>query len=314
VLSVRSSSLLFINESNVSYVFCITRVAFICVEPRMPSDPKGCSIGGRMSSPFRRALLGLLLLATTRFVISKMLDMALFHVALIDGILVTCFNVGLSFLCMITSYILQCQLTNLINIHPGKDLVPYLIAVFVMTVAGITAARTTYPNLCALVSLAGAVSSIPVIKTLTLYARLTTLGGNQGGRGNVITQILLSTEYYYVFSCLVAFLAEVFYRGPNVEDYKWTDELIDSMRHHQDIGVDDWTRLLVHSIFLNLIDELTHVAPPRASAASTSRTPSADYSTASSVDLDVYDDEEDKEHMQMIPIGKHSQSSFDPFL
>jgi hypothetical protein len=244
----------------LSGIFFMIWIVFVCVEPRMPSNPKGCSIGGRLSSPFRRALLGLVLFASLRLILCTLFDMTLLFFVIVDGILVTIFNLGLSFLCMTTSYVLQCQLTDLINIQPGQNLMPYLIGVFAITVSGITAAYVAHPNFCALVSLAGAVSSIPVIQTLNLYARLTTHGGNQEGRGNVLTQILLATEYYYVFSCLVAFLAEAFYRGPNVDDHYWTDELIDSMRHHQDIGVDDWTRLLVHSIFLNLIDELTHIS------------------------------------------------------
>lgn len=98
-----------------------------------------------------------------------------------------------------------------------------------------------------------------------LYAQVTTpqsAGPNQHGRGNVLTQILLACETYYVFSSVVATVAEFGYQSTKYRTdngyASWMIELIDSMRHHQDIGVDDWTRLLVHSIFLNLIDELTH--------------------------------------------------------
>jgi hypothetical protein len=158
-----------------------------------------------------------------------------------------------------------------------------------------------------LVSLAGAVSSIPVIQTLNLYARLTTHSGNQEGRGNVPTQILLATEYYYVFSCLVAFLAEAFYRGPNMDDHYWTEELVDSMRHHQDIGVDDWTRLLVHSIFLNLVDEMTHLS----TATSSSDHDNAFHSTTTEPSPFTAEDvpyEQDEEQVQLV-VTKQAPSS-----
>jgi len=34
--------------------------------------------------------------------------------------------------------------------------------------------------------------------------------------------------------------------------------LLAAVEHNQDSGIDDWTRLLIHSIFLNSLDEMQH--------------------------------------------------------
>ena len=288
-------------------IFFMIWVCFVSVEPRMPSDPKGrCVVGGRLSGPFRRSLIGLVGLALFRFFYRSLYDVDDNNSAgflFLDGILVIAFNVGLSFLCMTTSYVLQCQMTTMINIQPGKLQIPYLIAVAVTTIVGIALSRLIHPNFGSLITLAGAISSPPILQTLWTYAMLTTRGGDQDGRGNVLTQILLATEYYYVFSCLVAFVAEAMYRGPEIVDRTVLDDMIDSMRHHQDIGVDDWTRLLVHSIFVNLIDELTHVTP---NASRPTRSETNNSTTASRDDWKEFPDEEE---MKQLVVTKNKNRS-----
>jgi hypothetical protein len=277
-------------------LFFMVGVGFICLSPRMPSDPKhGCTIGGRISFPFRRAFLALVVLAMAREMVCHLVHDNSIFFKVFDGVLGTMFTVGQCFMCMTTAYLLQDQLTAVISIQPGQDLIPYLTAVFAINVTGITLSHWVHPNFCALISLAEAVSSIPVLKTLQLYATVTTHGGQHAGRGTALTQVLKTTEYWYIFSSIVAFFAEVNHRKNvdalelgwtdelveamghqqdiGVDDFfaevfhrknvdalelGWMDELVEAMRHQQDIGVDDWTRLLVHSIFLNCIDELSH--------------------------------------------------------
>jgi hypothetical protein len=251
-------------------LFFMVGVAFLSLGPKMPSDPKSpCIVGGRLSHPFRRALLALVILAISRDLIFGLLldnesSSALLKFS--DSFLGTIFTVGQAFLCVSSAYLLQCQLSNVINVHPGEGLSPYLIAVLIINLVAYTLSYWSHPNYIALISLGSAVSTIPVIKTLRLYAQVTTYGGAHAGRGTVLTQVMTHSEYWYIFSSLVAFLAEMFQRENAVADgtdrrMMWRDDLVDAMRHHQDVGVDDWTRLLVHSIYLNLVDELMHVSP-----------------------------------------------------
>ena len=55
---------------------------------------------------------------------------------------------------------------------------------------------------------------------------------------------------------------------------------LQAIRHNQDSGVDDWTRLMLHSVFLNSIDELQHFSSSNASN-STNETTSSTVSTSS---------------------------------
>eukprot|EP00545_Synedropsis_sp_CCMP1620_P003229 CAMPEP_0119025038 /NCGR_PEP_ID=MMETSP1176-20130426/33033_1 /TAXON_ID=265551 /ORGANISM="Synedropsis recta cf, Strain CCMP1620" /LENGTH=283 /DNA_ID=CAMNT_0006980483 /DNA_START=90 /DNA_END=941 /DNA_ORIENTATION=+ len=240
----------------------------------MPSDPpkSPCTIGGRLSHPFRRALLALVILAISRDLIFGILEhtdkSSSAFLKVLDSFIGTIFTVGQAFLCMSTAYLLQCQLSNMVNINPGEGLSPYLAVVFCINVIAYTCSYWLHPSCIALISLGSAISTIPVIQTLQLYAKVTTYGGPTAGRGTVLTQVMLHSEYWYIFSSHVAFVAESMSSqqsdGADM-DRIWQHDLIDAMRHHQDVGVDDWTRLLIHSIYLNLIDELMHVSPTTAS-------------------------------------------------
>jgi hypothetical protein len=188
----------------------------------------------------------------------------------LDGIFGTIHVVGQSFLCLTTAYLLQRQLANYINLEgdaPGRNLVPYLLGVSGLTVAGALGSRVIDPSCLCLVNLAEALSYYPVLQTLRLYTSVTTRGSSQVGlRGPVLTQMLTVTEYWYLTTSLLSFVAEALDEThgdlpDQAEGHFW--QLISiAVRHNQDNGVDDWTRLLLHAVFLNSLDELHHVVPP----------------------------------------------------
>jgi hypothetical protein len=246
-------------------------IAAIAVVPRMPSDSHIWAIGGKLSFPFRRSLLGLIILGLVRAICFHVrpIDANEFLLAL-DGIFGTIHVIGQSFLCLTTAYLLQRQLVNYINLEggaPGRNLVPYLLGVSGLTVTGALGSRLIDPTYLCLVNLAEALSCYPVLQTLRLYTSITTRGSSQVGlRAPVLTQMLTVTEYWYLTTSLLSFVAEALDEShgnlPDQAEGHFWQLLSIAVRHNQDNGVDDWTRLLLHAVFLNSLDELHHVVPP----------------------------------------------------
>ncbi|CAB9518079.1 expressed unknown protein [Seminavis robusta] len=259
-------------------------VAAVAVLPRVPSDTSSRSIGGRLSLPFRRALLFLAIVGLVRTLSCHLLlahrsETMLLKVA--DAVLGTIQVVGQNFLCLTTAYILQCQLETVINIDggsPGRSLMPFLMAIFVLTVAGSLLAAFVHPYWFFLVNMAEALSCRPVVKTLQTYAAVTTPqksnnndNNNRKPQGPILVQVLLVVEKWFLTTALLSCLAEFVAMGQHGDDVFLQEGdagtggvsfalqlLLQAIRTNQDNGIDDWTRLLLHSVFLNSIDELEH--------------------------------------------------------
>ena len=234
-------------------------VAALAVGPRMPFDkPNELAIGGRLSHPFRRALLGLVVLGAIRVVFCHILFPSW---SLLDAVLGTIHVVGQSFLCLTTAYLLQCQLSSVINISPGKSLMNVLVSVTVLTILAPILANKLHPNFQSLEHIAEALSCHGVLGTLHTYSSVT--APNSNGRGPFLTQLVRLTEYWFLTTSLLAFLGEASH-GFLLTKFHHEQEdhpivvLLDAFRQNQDSGYDDWTRLLIHSIFLNGLDEMQH--------------------------------------------------------
>lgn len=240
-------------------------IAAVAIAPRVPSDSNmfpSLSIGGRLSFPFRRALIWLIAIGIVRTLACHLHHPDSSVLAAIDGVLGTVQVVGQSFLCMTTAYILQCQMETVINIDggsPGVSLRPTLVVVLLLTVAGAVLSRFVHPNWFCLENLAEAISCLPVLKTLKTYASVTTVGGQHHGRGPVLVQVLLVVEYWFMTTAILSFGAEALNTlHGDLEGARPVQLILEAIRTNQDNGVDDWTRLLLHSIFLNTMDELQH--------------------------------------------------------
>lgn len=241
-------------------------VALITIVPRLPFDTN-LSIGGRLSFPFRRALVWLISIGIIRTLSCHLHHPKSVSLAVVDAILGTVQAVGQSFLCLTTAYILRCQMQGVIHIEgggPGQSLMPYFIIVLLLTSMGAVLSRAAHPNWWCLENLAEALSCLPVLKTLSLYASLTT--AHNGGRGSVLVQILRVTECWFFVTALLCCFAEAIDRvhgdlnklQEGSDDWWGVRIILEAIRSNQDSGIDDYTRLLVHSIFLNCMDELHH--------------------------------------------------------
>ena len=169
---------------------------------------------------------------------------------------------GQSFLCLTTSYLLQVQLSNVINITPGRSLQPILIGVALLTSSASALAYVVHPNLYCLEHLAEALSCYGVLQTLQTYSSVT--APHSYGRGSYLLQLVKLTERWFLITSALAFLGEschgfIFTKFHHDDEDHPIVVLLEAFRQNQDSGVDDWTRLLVHSIFLNSLDFIWHL-------------------------------------------------------
>lgn len=247
-------------------------IAAIAIVPRMPSDKHPWTIGGRLSFPFRRALIGLVIIGLLRVICFHTVPIDSNQLLLaLDAIFGTINVIGQSFLCLTTPYLLQRQLSNYINIEggaPGRNLVPFLVAVCFLAIAGSLFSNIFNPGWACLINVAEGISCYPVIKTLRLYTSVTTPGSAEermGFRGPVLTQMLLVAEFWYLTTSVLSLVGEALDKTHgNLDEAEghFFKLLSIAVRHNQDNGVDDWMRLLLHAVFLNSIDELNHAYTP----------------------------------------------------
>lgn len=221
------------------------------LHPRLPGDSRW-SIGGKLSRPFRQVLLVLVALGFVRvFTSQRETKSLLFSDAL--GVVEV---VGITFLCFLTPFILQCWLADVINIggRPGANLKPWLYVAAILSVLGVVLSRTVHPNLWLFKKIANVVSAPLVLNTLGMYNSITT---PDHGRGTVMSQTLMIVEYWHVATQL---LCAVGYALNNHEPEEKDEQWEAFLRASREIAfVSDWTRVLCHALMLNMLDEMCHV-------------------------------------------------------
>ena len=246
-------------------------VAFLAVGPRMPFDSTNKSyIGGNLSYPFRRALLGLVVLGFTRIFICHILfskSTTNNTIRIIDELFDTIHVIGQSFLCLTTAYLLERQLSTVINILPGASLFQIFVVVVMLTPLGIMLAYMTgNTKFQALSHVAEAISCYGVLNTLKIYSSVmsppsSSDSGGAAPRGPFMTQLVQLTEYWFLSTSLLSIAGEMITLATDKDDYPSIAIFLKAIEYNQDSGIDDWTRLLVHSIFLNSLDEMQHFMP-----------------------------------------------------
>ena len=253
-------------------------IALATIYPRLPSDlPFPKSIGGDLSHPFRKILLGLTLLNVIRlFTFSNLkfdgpyssstqmkddTTQQLVNMAYLASSAVESFF--RSFLCLLTPYLLQCQLQNRINIRrPGLNLMIWVYLVLFLNILGCIVVEVTGDQkYWGIKKLGDALSFPPVYKTLTLYSSIMTQGGRYPGRGDMTGQTLMIVEYLAVTATLLSAFG---YFGINDPDYKAT------MASFRVVGsFANMTRVLCHAMLMNSKDEADYLHRYSTAAAST---------------------------------------------
>mmetsp|Transcript_28822 Transcript_28822/g.47674 ORF Transcript_28822/g.47674 Transcript_28822/m.47674 type:complete len:298 (+) Transcript_28822:97-990(+) len=241
-------------------------VALASIFPRLPNDvPFPRSMGGDLSRPFRKILMMLTLLNVIRLFVFDDLRFGdsrtgalskkehfMYWLYLISSATEAFFR---SFLCLLTPYLLQCQLQNRINIgRPGRDLMMWVYAVLFFNIMGCLIVQMTEdPRYWALKKLGDAISFLPVYKTLKLYNTIMTQGGRYPGRGNMTSQSLMIVEYLTVIATLLSALAYFFISSDEMD-------FASTLGAFRIIGAfANMTRVLCHAMLLNSLDEANYL-------------------------------------------------------
>ena len=126
----------------------------------------------------------------------------------------------MTFLCLLTPYVLQVGLSQFFNIILGKDLKAPVFFAALLSFLGVSLSRILHPNFWALKKLANAVTGPPVIRTLRSYNSFTT--SQSHGRGLVFAQTVTVIEYWHLISqlcCTAAYALDRHTTGTYDEQY-----------------------------------------------------------------------------------------------
>jgi hypothetical protein len=224
-------------------------VALVAIIPRLPNDPPfPYAIGGDLSYNFRRVLLGLTLSNVIRILC---FEGASGPLAVMIHPLKTLESFLRSFLCLLTPYLMNCQLQNRINIsQPGRDLMMWVYLVVVFNALGCFLLQITgNPSYWCIKKLGDALSFPPVYKTLRLYCSIITPGGRYPRRGDMTFQTLYIVEWCTVIATLLSALGYFFILNPH--------PIFELFR--QTGAYATMTRLLCHAMFMNSKDEAEYL-------------------------------------------------------
>jgi hypothetical protein len=239
---------------------------FVClaaIYPRLPNDrPFPFTIGGHLSNSFRKILLIASCGNVFRLIFMSDVRVDADHAWLANRqnlmryiffLFLSVFeSFILSFLCLITPYLMRCQLQNKINIaQPGQDLMIWVYFVLIINVLGFVVVAVKQDiSFWWIKKVGDALGFVPVYKTLKLYNSIMTQGGKYPGRGDMTGQAFLMIEYLVLIGTL---LSAVGYISTHSE-YK---QVMEAFRVFGAYAF--MTRILCHSMLLNSKDEADYL-------------------------------------------------------
>jgi hypothetical protein len=243
------------DDYNIAKRIFVLAVTAIAIVPRMPFDTP-LSIGGNLSSSFRKLVLFICSLNMTRFLlfVNQSNELKLF--------LTTLEGISISFLSLLTPYLFRVWLSDRINVpggrRPGRALMPWVYTFAILSLLGFFL-QSFYgsKHLWIFKKIADALSFIPVQRTLHLYNSFTTADARYPGRGSVLAQIVLVGEYYALF----AHLRDIVIKGLEFSgalDESTAEKNLFIKALYTDNLYASYTRILCHSILLNALDEMQH--------------------------------------------------------
>ncbi|KAL7496694.1 hypothetical protein ACHAWX_000304 [Stephanocyclus meneghinianus] len=240
----------------------VAGAAIVTLVPRPASSFNW--IGGDLAAPFRKSLLFLAAMNISRNVSfedrrfreacpspessNSMIPNTGFWTVLYY-VLTSIESFGLCFLMLLMPYLVQKRLSDVINIRPGHNLMPWLQAILTLNVLG-TMTAPYNRNLWAFKRFGDALGCIPVIKTLQLFRRTNSSSAEQGN--HLMIKTLEALEGY---SFVITTMAAAAYLFDN---------------HHSMVNVAirlvsifiSWVRVIFHGHLLNAMDDASYI-PPR---------------------------------------------------
>jgi hypothetical protein len=227
-----------------------TAVTFIAVAPRMPFDSP-FSIGGNLSSGFRKVLL----ILTVLFLVKQSVTLSL-----VPKLIVLAFeSIIEAFLGLLTPYLLRLWLSNRVNFPgDGKGLSKWIYAVAALCFVGVTGKATSGDDMWIFKKVADAITYVPTIATLRIYNTITSPGGQYPGRGSVLSQTVWAAEHYALLSHAADILAKLLHLSMLISDERY-QEFIEPCAINSFFAT--FTRILCHSILINSLDESFHFRP-----------------------------------------------------
>lgn len=154
----------------------------------------------------------------------------------------------MSFLKLCMPYILQCHLSTVINIAPGRNLQMWLFLVLAMDAVAVLLSAHVSPNFWSIKRLGDGLMAIPRIKTLQSYQRVMAVRSNQP---SLLVDMLMRIEiclFVAILGASAAYATESHSAAadPN-EDWLVAIKIMSIF-----LG---YTALMVHALLLNCLDE-----------------------------------------------------------
>lgn len=230
----------------------VIAVTLATVLPRMPLDAPWV-IGGHLSQSFRK----LLLVASVAYLLRHWGGGLLPKLILL--LMATLEGVSLSFLSLLTPYLLRKWMAQRVNIpggtrNPGLALIPWLKLVVGFSLVGFLFRVATGDRRTWIIKrVADVLSFLPVMDTLRLYNTVTTSGAVYPGRGSVLSQVVVFGEYYAALGhsadIAIRFLGLLKLMPVDFTETTFAKSL------HANVLFAGYFRVLCHSILLNILDE-----------------------------------------------------------
>jgi len=168
-------------ETEITKRLFIGGILALALIPRHHIDKDYFSIGGDLSRPFKKLLVAHGIVNLIRFILkNSIVRESTFHaqIQFIADSLGIIQQIGLTFGCLLTPYILQTFLANRINLpggRPGANLVRPLYATTFLSILSVILSRSVSRSFWCLRKLASIVSTPFILQTLKLYNNITTL-------------------------------------------------------------------------------------------------------------------------------------------
>ena len=221
------------------------------IAPRMPFD-EPCSIGGNLSSSFRRILLFVTSFNLLRIILIPMVaDWVYLMLLSIESVVI-------SFLSLQTPYLLLIWMSSLIHVpggrNPGKALQPWIYAVSILSSLGLVFRAAGRKEYWIFKKIGDALTFIPVRRTLIMYNSVSTSRARYSGRGSVLSQIVMIGEYYSLFANLTD-IGTKFTVIVGLVEYSTMARSTFIKGLYEDNSFAMFSRILLHSILINVLDE-----------------------------------------------------------